>query len=84
MNISYLKNSWIRFYKRGFMTGLLIMSFILVVDQFLANPLFFSKITSLDIFLFILSTIFFGSVFCGLLSLVFLLVVVIATKDNNS
>ncbi|RZO89392.1 MAG: hypothetical protein EVA57_03160 [alpha proteobacterium HIMB59] len=84
MNISYLKNSWIRFYKRGFMTGLLIMSFILVVDQFLANPLFFSKITSFDIFLFILSTIFFGSVFCGLLSLVFLLVVVIATKDNNS
>ena len=66
------------------MTGLLIMSFILVVDQFLANPLFFSKITSFDIFLFILSTIFFGSVFCGLLSLVFLLVVVIATKDNNS
>ena len=61
MNISYLKNSWIRFYKRGFMTGLLIMSFILVVDQFLANPLFFSKITSFDIFLFILSTIFFGS-----------------------
>jgi hypothetical protein len=84
MNISYLKNSWIRFYKRGFMTGLLIMSFILVVDQFLANPLFFSKITSFDIFLFILSTIFFGSVFCGILSLVFLLVVVIATKDNNS
>ena len=84
MNISYLKNSWIRFYKRGFMTGLLIMSFILVVDQFLANPLYFSKITSFDIFLFILSTIFFGSVFCGLLSLVFLLVVVIATKDNNS
>jgi|TARA_X000000950_G_scaffold280380_1_gene374887 hypothetical protein len=84
MNISYLKNSWIRFYKRGFMTGLLIMSFILVVDQFLANPLFFSKITSFDIFLFILSTIFFGSVFCGLLSLVFLLLVVIATKDNNS
>ena len=82
MNISYFKNSWIRFYKRGFMTGFIIMTFILVVDQFLANPLFFSKITSLDIFLFILSTIFFGSIFCGLLSVTFLVFVVIATKEK--
>ena len=82
MNISYFKNSWIRFYKRGFMTGFIIMIFILVVDQFLANPLFFSKITSLDIFLFILSTIFFGSIFCGLLSVIFLVFVVIATKEK--
>ena len=59
------------------------MSFILVIDQFLSNPLFFNKITSLDVFLFILSTIFFGSVFCGILSLFFLLVVVLVTKENN-
>ena len=83
MNISYFKKSWIRFYKRGFMTGFFIMTFILVVDQFLANPLFFSKITNLDVFLFILSTIFFGSIFCGILSLIFLVFVVIATKENN-
>ena len=83
MNISYFKKSWMRFYKRGFATGFLIMTFILVVDQFLANPLFFSKITNLDIFLFIVSTIFFGSVFCGILSLVFLIFVVIATKEND-
>tara|TARA_B100000530_G_C15602493_1_gene346977 strand:+ start:40 stop:288 length:249 start_codon:yes stop_codon:yes gene_type:complete len=82
MNISYFKKSWIRFYKRGFMTGFLIMTFILVVDQFLANPLFFSKITSLDVFLFILSTIFFGSIFCGILSLIFLVFVVVATKEK--
>jgi hypothetical protein len=59
------------------------MSFILVIDQFLSNPLFFNKITSLDVFLFILSTIFFGSVFCGILSLLFLMVVVLVTKENN-
>ena len=82
MNISYFKKSWIRFYKRGFMTGFLIMTFILAVDQFLANPLFFSKITSLDVFLFILSTIFFGSIFCGILSLIFLAFVVVATKEK--
>ena len=82
MNISYFRKSWIRFYKRGFMTGFLIMTFILAVDQFLANPLFFSKITSLDVFLFILSTIFFGSIFCGILSLIFLVFVVVATKEK--
>ena len=82
MNISYFKKSWIRFYKRGFMTGFFIMTFILVVDQFLANPLFFSKITNLDVFLFILSTIFFGSIFCGILSLIFLVFVVVATKEK--
>ena len=83
MNFSHFKKSWIRYYKRWFLSGLLIMSFILVVDQFLTNPLFFSKITSLDIFFFILSTIFFGSVFCGILSLFFLFVVMIVTKENN-
>ena len=82
MNIELIKEKWIKFYKRGFMTGFFIMTFILVVDQFLANPLFFSKITNLDVFLFILSTIFFGSIFCGILSLIFLVFVVIATKEK--
>ena len=83
MNISYFKRFWIGYLMRGFFIWLLIMSFILVIDQFLSNPLFFNKITSLDVFLFILSTIFFGSVFCGILSLFFLMVVVLVTKENN-
>ena len=83
MNISYFKKSWIRFYKRGFASGFFIMTFILVIDQFLANPLFFNKITSLDVFLFIVSTIFFGSVFCGILSMIFLALLTIATKESD-
>ena len=83
MNISLFKRSWIRYYKRGFGTGLFIMCFILVIDQFLDKPLFFSKITNLDIFLFIVSTIFFASVFCGLVSLFFLIILTIATKESK-
>lgn len=59
------------------------MSFILVVDQFLDSPLFFSKITSLDVFFFIVSTVFFASVFCGLVSLVVLTLLTVATKDDG-
>ena len=36
-----------------------------------------------DIFLFIVSTIFFASVFCGLVSLFFLIILTIATKENK-
>jgi hypothetical protein len=82
MNISFFKKSWVKYYKRGFATGLFIMSFILVIDQFLSNPLFFNKITSFDVFLFIASTIFFASVFCGLISLIILALITIATKEN--
>tara|TARA_B100000900_G_scaffold267332_1_gene228265 strand:+ start:713 stop:961 length:249 start_codon:yes stop_codon:yes gene_type:complete len=82
MNISFFKKSWARYYKRGFTTGLFIMSFILVIDQFLDSPLFFSKITSLDVFFFIASTVFFAAVFCGLISLIILALITIATKEN--
>ena len=82
MNISLFKRSWIRYYKRGFGTGLFIMCFILVVDQFLDKPLFFSKITNLDIFLFIVSTIFFASCFVDWFHF-FLIILTIATKENK-
>ncbi len=63
MNIDYFKKSWIKFYKRGFMMGFFVLTFILTVDQFLQTPLFFSKITDIKVFMFIISTIFFCSSF---------------------
>ncbi len=63
MNIDYFKKSWIKFYKRGFMMGFFVLTFILTVDQFLQTPLFFSKITDIKVFMFIISTIFFAAVF---------------------
>ena len=80
MNIDFFKRSWMKFYKRGFTTGFLVLTFMLVIDQFLQNPLFFSKITSIRVFIYIVSTIFFAAVFCGLLAVIFLGVVTIVTK----
>ena len=80
MNIEIFKRSWMKFYKRGFITGFLVLTFMLVIDQFLQNPLFFSKITSIRVFIYIVSTIFFAAVFCGLLAVIFLGVVTIVTK----
>tara|TARA_Y100000996_G_scaffold101965_1_gene74140 strand:- start:509 stop:673 length:165 start_codon:yes stop_codon:yes gene_type:complete len=53
---------------------------MLMIDQFLQNPLFFSKITSITVFIYIVSTIFFAAIFCGLLSVIFAGVVTIVTK----
>ena len=80
MNIDFFKRSWMKFYKRGFTTGFLVLTFMLVIDQFLQNPLFFSKITSIRVFIYIVSTIFFAAVFCGLLAVIFLGLVTIVTK----
>ena len=80
MNIEFFKRSWMKFYKRGCITGFLVLTFMLVIDQFLQNPLFFSKITSIRVFIYIVSTIFFAAVFCGLLAVIFLGVVTIVTK----
>jgi hypothetical protein len=80
MNIDFFKRSLMKFYKRGFITGFLVLTFMLVIDQFLQNPLFFSKITSIRVFIYIVSTIFFAAVFCGLLAVIFLGVVTIVTK----
>ncbi len=74
MNIKLLKNNWMKYYKRGFFTGIFVLSFLCVVDQTLQSPFFFSKITNLSLFMLTLSFIFFGSIFCGLVSLVILFI----------
>ena len=83
MNIKLIKEKWIKYYKRGFLTGLFVMSFICLIDQALQSPFFFNKIESINVFLFTLSFIFFGSVFCGMLSLVILVILSLITVPNN-
>ena len=83
MNIKLIKEKWIKYYKRGFLTGLFVMSFICLIDQVLQSPFFFNKIESINGFLFTLSFIFFGSVFCGMLSLVILVILSLVTVPNN-
>ena len=83
MNIKLIKEKWIKYYKRGFLTGLFVMSFICLIDQVLQSPFFFNKIESINVFLFTLSFIFFGSVFCGMLSLVILVILSLITVPNN-
>tara|TARA_Y100001970_G_C14037158_1_gene751718 strand:+ start:209 stop:457 length:249 start_codon:yes stop_codon:yes gene_type:complete len=82
MNIKLVKEKWIKFYKRGFITGLMVLSFICVIDQVLQTPFFFNKINSSN-FMLSLSFIFFGSVFCGLISFVFLIILSFITKPKD-
>ena len=72
MKLEFFKNNWTRYYKRTFLLSFFIISLLCTVDQTLSNPLFFSKIESFSVFMFILSTIFFASIFCGLVSIIFL------------
>ena len=83
MNIKLIKQKWMKYYKRGFLTGLFVMSFICLIDQVLQSPFFFNKIESINVFLFTLSFIFFGSVFCGMLSFVILVILSLVTVPNN-
>ena len=78
MNIKLIKEKWKKYYKRGFLTGLFVLSFICLIDQVLQSPFFFNKID-----LFALSFILFGSVFCGLLSLIILVILSLVTVPNN-
>ena len=78
MNIKLIKEKWKKYYKRGFLTGLFALSFICIIDQVLQSPFFFNKID-----LFALSFILFGSVFCGLLSFIILLILSLVTVPNN-
>ena len=82
MNIKLIKEKWIKFYKRGFITGLMVLSFICLIDQVLQTPFFFNKINS-DNLMLSLSFIFFGSVFCGIISFIFLIVLSIITVPKN-
>ena len=80
MNFKLFGDKWTQYYKIGFLVSFFIISFMCVVDQTLNTPLFFSKINNLTVFLFTVSTIFFASVFCGLLGMVYLLFVSIVSK----
>ena len=82
MNIKIIKDKWIKFYKRGFITGLMVLSFICLIDQVLQNPFFFNKINS-ENFMLTISFILFGSVFCGLISFIFLIVLSFITVPKN-
>tara|TARA_B100000579_G_C22031631_1_gene488458 strand:+ start:211 stop:459 length:249 start_codon:yes stop_codon:yes gene_type:complete len=82
MNIKIIKDKWIKFYKRGFVTGLMVLSFICLIDQVLQTPFFFNKINS-ENFMLTISFILFGSVFCGLISFVFLIVLSFITVPKN-
>lgn len=82
MNIRLIKEKWIKFYKRGFLTGLIVLSFICLIDQLLQNPFFFNKVDSAN-FLLTISFVFFGSVFCGILSFIFLILLSIITVPKS-
>ena len=83
MNIKLFKDNWIKYYKRGFFTGIIILSFICFIDQTLQTPFFFNNIENLGVFMFTLSFILFGSVFCGIISLVILAIISFATISKK-
>ena len=82
MNTKLIKEKWIKFYKRGFMTGLMVLCFLCLIDQTLQTPFFFNKLDSSNIML-TLSFILFGSVFCGIISFIFLIIISIVTVPKK-
>ena len=83
MNIKLFKDNWRKYYKRGFLTGIIVLCFLCFIDQTLQSPFFFNKIENLGIFIFTLSFILFGSVFCGFISLVILAIMSITTISKK-
>ena len=82
MNIKLIKEKWIKFYKRGFFTGLMVLCFLCLIDQTLHTPFFFNKIDSGN-FMLTLSFILFGSVFCGIISFILLILISILTVSKQ-
>ena len=82
MNIKLIKEKWIKFYKRGFLTGLMVLCFLCLIDQTLETPFFFNKIDSSN-FVLTLSFILFGSVFCGIISFILLILISIVTVSKE-
>ena len=82
MNISLFKRKWRMFYKRAFITAFVILSFITIVDQGLSNALFARKIIDVSTFIFALLNIFYFSVGSGLIAIIALAIMTIATKEN--
>ena len=70
------------FYKRAFITAFVILSFITIVDQGLTNALFARKIIDISTFVFALLNIFYFSIGSGLIAIVALAIMTIATKEN--
>ena len=82
MNISLFKRKWRMFYKRALITAFVILSFITIVDQGLSNALFARKIIDVSTFVFALLNIFYFSIGSGLIAIVALAIMTIATKEN--
>ena len=81
MNFRIFGENWSKYYKRGFLLSFFIITFLCIVDQTLNTPVFFSKIQNLSVLIFTVSTIFFASIFCGLLSLIYLLIISFLNKN---
>ena len=82
INIKLIKEKWIKFYKRGFITGMMVLCFLCLIDQTLQTPFFFNKLDSGN-FVLTLSFILFGSVFCGIISFIFLILLSILTVPKK-
>ena len=82
MNISLFKRKWRMFYKRAFITTFIILTFVTLIDQSLANPIFARKIIDASTFIFALLNIFYFSVGSGLVAIIALILLTIATKEN--
>ena len=82
MNISLFKRKWRMFYKRAFITAFVILSFVTIVDQGLSNALFARKIIDISTFVFALLNIFYFSIGSGLIAIIALAIMTIATKEN--
>ena len=80
MNLRLFGDNWSKYYKRGFLVAFFVLTFMCVVDQTLKTPIFFSKVNNLSILIFTISTIFFAAIFCGLLSLIYLLIISLLSK----
>ena len=80
MNFRIFGDNWSKYYKRGFLVAFFVLTFMCVVDQTLNSPIFFSKINDTTVFIFTVSTIFFASVFSGLLSLIYLFIISLIIK----
>ena len=70
------------FYKRAFITAFVILSFVTIVDQGLSNALFARKIIDISTFVFVLLNIFYFSIGSGLIAIIALAIMTIATKEN--
>ena len=82
MNKSLFKNKWRMFYKRAFVTTFIILSFVTLIDQSLSSPLFARKIIDVSTFIFAVLNIFYFSIGSGLVAIIALVLLTIATKEN--